>query len=414
MSIATEIQRLNTAKANIKTAIESKGVTIGSSVKIDSYPTYINQIQTFDPYNGHDYVEIAGIKWATMNIGANSVTSYGQHFQWGSACGYYSSQVGTSGTSYKKPFAWLDYNFGDGKSSPGATGMTKYNSVDGKFMLDVVDDAARVNWGGSWRIPTNYEYGVLSDATTSAWTNDYQGSGVDGLILTDKTDNSKTLFFPADGYAGDGSSKNQNIGGYYWASSVYSSDMSKSYTMYFKSNTFVTNSPDSRFYGLSIRAVVDKPTIITCKYNVTDTITPTQIVGEYAQYPFSAVEIDGVEQPSVVSAYTFNTTGEHIVKYTLTDPTSIGQYAFSYCSGLTSIDIPSGVTSINTGAFFRCGNLVSITCNATTAPTITNGTFQDVKSGGTLTVPIGSSGYDEWMRTSNFYLGMYNWTKIEQ
>lgn len=46
MSIATEISRLQNAKADIKTAIEAKGVTVPSSATIDSYNTYINQIQT--------------------------------------------------------------------------------------------------------------------------------------------------------------------------------------------------------------------------------------------------------------------------------------------------------------------------------------------------------------------------------
>lgn len=46
MSVATEISRLQNAKADIKTAIENKGVTVPSSATIDSYNTYINQIQT--------------------------------------------------------------------------------------------------------------------------------------------------------------------------------------------------------------------------------------------------------------------------------------------------------------------------------------------------------------------------------
>lgn len=44
MSIATEIQRINTAKSGIKTAIENKGVSVPDSAKIDSYPDYIDQI----------------------------------------------------------------------------------------------------------------------------------------------------------------------------------------------------------------------------------------------------------------------------------------------------------------------------------------------------------------------------------
>ena len=41
--------------------------------------------------------------------------------------------------------------------------------------------------------------------------------------------------------------------------------------------------------------------------------------------------------------------------------TSIGEYAFSYCTGLTSIEIPSSVTSIGYSAFGLCSNLESIT-----------------------------------------------------
>ena len=94
--------------------------------------------------------------------------------------------------------------------------------------------------------------------------------------------------------------------------------------------------------------------------------------------------------------------------------TSIGKGAFDGCSGLTSIDIPSGVTSIGNWAFQNCRNLTNIVSNATTAPTIQSSTFRDVKTGGTLTVPQGSSGYNTWMQNANYYLGLYNWTKVEQ
>lgn len=48
MSIATQIHRLQTAKADIKTAIENKGVTIPSNATIDAYPTYVSQITSGD------------------------------------------------------------------------------------------------------------------------------------------------------------------------------------------------------------------------------------------------------------------------------------------------------------------------------------------------------------------------------
>ena len=94
--------------------------------------------------------------------------------------------------------------------------------------------------------------------------------------------------------------------------------------------------------------------------------------------------------------------------------TSIGIYAFTNCRGLTSVTIGSGVTSIGDSAFYECSGLTSVTSLATTAPTITNFTFNGVKTNGTLTVPSGSSGYDVWMGTGDFYLGKYGWTKVEQ
>ena len=94
--------------------------------------------------------------------------------------------------------------------------------------------------------------------------------------------------------------------------------------------------------------------------------------------------------------------------------TSIGNAAFQHCSGLTSVTIGNSVTTIGTYAFDSCSGLTNITSLATTAPTIIFSTFQNIKTGGTLTVPLGSTGYDTWMSTGNYYLGKYGWTKVEQ
>lgn len=94
--------------------------------------------------------------------------------------------------------------------------------------------------------------------------------------------------------------------------------------------------------------------------------------------------------------------------------TSISGDVFSGCIGITSVTIGNSVTSISERAFYNCRVLESITSMATTAPTIATNTFRNVKTGGTLTVPTGSTGYDVWMGTGNYYLGKYNWTKVEQ
>ena len=100
-------------------------------------------------------------------------------------------------------------------------------------------------------------------------------------------------------------------------------------------------------------------TRVVCKYNVTDTSSETKLCDYKTN--FSAMEIDDVEQAEVVSSYTFSTTGEHTVKFTLTNPTEIGYCAFTNCENITSIEIPSGVATIESIAFGNCESLTSIT-----------------------------------------------------
>ena len=91
--------------------------------------------------------------------------------------------------------------------------------------------------------------------------------------------------------------------------------------------------------------------------------------------------------------------------------TKIDSVAFSRCSGLTNLTIGSGVTKIETYAFQNCTSLTNIISLPSTAPTIASSTFYGVKTNGTLTISHGSTGYDVWMGTGNYYLGKYNWTE---
>ena len=201
--------------------------------------------------NGHAYVEIAGIKWVTMNIGANSITDAGLYFQWGDTSGYTASQVGSG--SDKKYFDQTDYKYCDGTED----NITKYNSTDGKTVLDLSDDAARANWGGSWRTPTTAEFAALGAAVNTEWTSDYQGSGVAGLVCTDKTDSSKVLFFPACGNCSEGSVSFVGSYGNYQSSSLGDNNVILAYRLQFGSSNVNWQSLGNRLYGFPVRGILE-------------------------------------------------------------------------------------------------------------------------------------------------------------
>ena len=231
---------------------KSGGTLITPNVSLineDNSVRYLPELD--DPYNGHEYVEIGGLKWATMNIGATQPSDYGLYFAWGETQGYTAEQVGRGeGQRY---FGWEDYKYGNGTSSPDATGMTKYNEADGKTVLEASDDAAVANWGGNWRMPTTADFQALGAAVNTAWT---QVNNVYGMLCTDKTDESKTLFFPAAGNCFDGSAKNVGYGGPYWSSSLNYNNKQYAYALNFTDNGAFWNNQYTRYYGYTVRPVV--------------------------------------------------------------------------------------------------------------------------------------------------------------
>lgn len=123
-------------------------------------------------------------------------------------------------------------------------------------------------------------------------------------------------------------------------------------------------------------------TKVVAKYNVTSTTAPTKILNKTNN--ITSMEVDGGEASPVTTGYTFSTTGEHTIRFTLANPitistnafygcysltsvtipdsvTIIGDGTFSYCSGLTSVNIPSAVTYIGRTAFYVCRTLTSVT-----------------------------------------------------
>ncbi|MBQ7945571.1 MAG: hypothetical protein IJ280_02495 [Bacteroidales bacterium] len=160
---------------------------------------------------GHTWVDLglpSGLKWATCNVGATSPEEFGDYFAWGE-------------TVPKDNYDWSTYKYLNGSSST----FTKYNtdssrgSVDNKTTLELSDDAAHVNWGGKWRMPTKAEQDELRN--NCDWTR-ISFNGVIGYDV--KGPNGNRIFLPVAGYR-DGTSVCDlfSLGGC-WSSSLKESE----------------------------------------------------------------------------------------------------------------------------------------------------------------------------------------------
>lgn len=142
-----------------------------------------------DKFNGYEYVDLglpSGTLWATMNVGATSETDYGLYFAWGEIKGYPDALT--------KNFEWSDYKWYDNHLN----NFTKYNQID-KKKLETQDDAASMNMGGFWKMPSREQLEELISYTNHEWIINYQDSGINGTLFT-STINENTIFIPAAGF----------------------------------------------------------------------------------------------------------------------------------------------------------------------------------------------------------------------
>ena len=193
-----------------------------------------------DPANGHAYVDLGlSVRWATMNVGANAPEECGDYFAWGE-------------TQPKEEYNWSTYKWCEGNYDTQTKYCTDsyYGTVDNKTILDLEDDAANVNWGGSWRMPTKKELQeLLEDCTwTKVVQNDHNCYMVTGP-------NGNIIILPAAGVFDDTIIEVYNTMGCYWSSSVSEDSSSNAYYLYFSSEEIDWDGLE-RFYGLSIRPVL--------------------------------------------------------------------------------------------------------------------------------------------------------------
>ena len=151
-----------------------------------------------------EYVDLGlSVLWATTNVGATTPEEYGDYFAWGE-------------TEPKENFAWENYKWCDGTKSS----ITKYNATDGLTTLLPEDDAAYVNWGREWRMPTNDELTELR--TLCTWEAETI-NGVKGAKVTGPNGNS--IFIPLGGSYNTFDDQLNSVGTHGW---LYSSTKASS------------------------------------------------------------------------------------------------------------------------------------------------------------------------------------------
>lgn len=144
-----------------------------------TYPITINRQSNPDrPFNGPVGVDMGMLTtngnplyWATYNVGADGVESYGKLYCWGDPTG---------------------------ENTPEQY-STEYNGKYDFFPEDISGtkfDIARVKWGSKWRIPTALEWEQLLENSTLEFIS---LGGIKGTRVI-STMNGNSIFLPAAGY----------------------------------------------------------------------------------------------------------------------------------------------------------------------------------------------------------------------
>ena len=162
-----------------------------------------------------DIVDLGiGVKWGSFNLGAVKPEDSGYYYPWG-----YTEPEAFSHNDFiffsLELYKW--YNISDRTLSKYCT-VSSYGSngfTDNKTVLDNEDDAAYVNLGTEWRIPTKEECTRLIDNCSWEWS---VRNGINGYKVTGPNGNS--IFLPVAGYGNTTQFNDYGSRGYIWSSSL--------------------------------------------------------------------------------------------------------------------------------------------------------------------------------------------------
>ena len=217
----------------------------------------------------HEWVDLglpSGTLWATCNVGANSPEEYGDYFAWGETIGY---------NSGKTNFSWETYKYYNTTWGTVTKYCTNFNNgtIDNRTELEPEDDAATVNWGADWQMPSadqmdelfNLDYIEIERADAAI-------NGVWGVMITSKVNGNRIFFPPANYIDGENVYEKPADSGKvirevaYWTRSLHADDSTKArrlrvVVVYNSSTpggagiTHLGNPARDRYIGSSVRPV---------------------------------------------------------------------------------------------------------------------------------------------------------------
>jgi len=218
-------------------------ISFTTAISEQQEPSYSQPTGYMDGYGYVDLGLPSGTLWAYTNIGANTPEDYGNYYAWGE-------------TETKETYDWITYKYCNGSE----TTLTKYCNgesygldgfTDSLTTLDAVDDAAFVNWGGNWRMPTQDEMQELVDNCDTTRTTP---NGINGMLFTSRS-NGNSIFLPAAGSRNDSDLDNAGSVGNYWSSSLGTYGPHVAWYLYFHSRLYGMDGDVLRYCGQSVRPV---------------------------------------------------------------------------------------------------------------------------------------------------------------
>lgn len=177
------------------------------------------------------------VKWAACNLGAASPEEYGDYYAWGEV----ETKVDYSKESYQFPSRG---NYSPPYESPG--GLSDISGTQ--------YDAATVNWGAGWRMPTKLELIELTDNATVVYTN---YNNVEGVRFIGP--NGNCIFIPFAGARNEYGKWRRGEDCYLWSSVAEDNEYSDAYDFWYHYQSFCLQCEwicdEYPYWGMSIRAV---------------------------------------------------------------------------------------------------------------------------------------------------------------